>query len=234
MSEIPDRPAPPRSAVDRVRSWVQWVGAGRLVGSAVVVVAVLAAAYWLVKPPAATTESKLPFATSATSPPEATAVPTASNSSPTSVLPAGVVVVHVAGAVQVPGVYRLPEGSRVDDAVQAASGLSAGADTDAINLAALLSDGQRVFVPRVGEAIPIVVAGGAAPPGVTSEPPGPVNINSATAADLDLLPGVGPATAAAILAYRELHGPFTSTEQLGDVRGIGPAKLAALRGLVTI
>ena len=61
-----------------------------------------------------------------------------------------------------------------------------------------------------------------------------MNINSATAADLDLLPGVGPATAAAILAYRELHGPFTSTEQLGDVRGIGPAKLAALRGLVTI
>ena len=80
--------------------------------------------------------------------------------------------------------------------------------------------------------IPVVVAGDSAPDATT--PAGPVNVNSATADQLDVLPGVGPTTAAAIVAHREQHGPFLTVEQLGDVRGIGPAKLDALRGLVTV
>ena len=142
-------------------------------------------------------------------------------------------VVHVAGAVVAPGVYSVPNGSRVIDAVHAAGGLAADANPDAVNLAALLADAQRVYVPRVGEAAPVVVGGdgGAGGVGVAS---GPVNLNTATAAELDTLPGVGPATSAAIIAYRDQHGPFGSVDDLGDVRGIGPTKLEALRGLVTV
>lgn len=230
MSEFPERPVPARSLVDRARSWVEWVGVGRLVASAVVVLAVVAGAFWLVKPPPATTESKLPYAnTASTVPPSSTMVAAGA----TSVL-ATELVVHVAGAVAMPGVYRLPGGARVIDAVQAAGGVSADAHTDAINLAALLADGQRVYVPRVGEVAPVVVDGGGVPSGGTAVPAGPVNLNSATADQLDGLPGVGPATAAAIIAHRDQHGPFASVDALADVRGIGPAKLDALRGLVTV
>ena len=230
MSEFPERPGPPKSLFASARSWVQWVGAGRLVASAVVVLAVVAGAYWLVKPPPATTESKLPYASTATT----GSAPTANVSPSTSVVAPTEVVVHVAGAVQAPGVYRLAPGARVIDAVQAAGGLTADSNSDAVNLAALLADGQRVYVPRVGEVAPVVVAGDPAPPDGTSPPAGPVNLNTATADDLDTLPGVGPATAATILAYRDQHGPFASVEDLADVRGIGPAKLDALRGLVTV
>ena len=229
MSEFPERPVPARSLVDRAHSWVEWVGVGRLVASAVVVLAVVAGAYWLVKPPAATTESKLPYAKTATS------VPTSSTvvAMATTTMVGSELVVHVAGAVAAPGVYRLAAGARVIDAVQAAGGVSADANPDAINLAAVLADGQRVYVPRVGEAAPVVVDGGGSSGGSVA-PTGPVNLNSATADELDSLPGVGPATAAAIISYRDQHGPFASVDALTDVPGIGPAKLEALRGLVTV
>jgi competence protein ComEA len=119
----------------------------------------------------------------------------------------------------------------VVDAVQAAGGVAAGSNPDAINLAAPLTDGERVYVPLVGEVAPVVVSGS---PGGIATPSGPVNLNRATADELDTLPGVGPATAAAILAYRDEHGPFASVEDLGEVSGIGPAKIEALRGLVTV
>lgn len=230
MSEFPDRPAPPQSLLARARSWVEWVGAGRLVASAVVVLAVVAGAYWLVKPPPATTESKLPYASTATTAPTSVASAASTTTSPV----ATAVVVHVAGAVQAPGVYRLAAGARVIDAVQAAGGLTADSNADAVNLAAVLADGERVYVPRLGEVAPVVVSGGPGSGTGTSSPAGPVNLNTATADDLDALPGVGPATAATILAYRDQHGPFASVEDLADVRGIGPAKLDALRGLVTV
>ncbi|MGB8862071.1 MAG: ComEA family DNA-binding protein [Ilumatobacteraceae bacterium] len=234
VPEFPERPAPPRSALVRLRSWVEWIGAGRLVASAVVVLAVIAGAYWLVKPPPATTESKLPYAGTATTAPNAS--PASPVTATTGVAVPSTLVVHVAGAVQAPGVYQLPAGARAVDAVQAAGGLAADANSDAINLAAPLADGQRVYVPRVGEAVPVVVGGssGAAESSGAAAATGPVNLNSATADDLDSLPGVGPSTAAAILAYRDQHGPFASVEALADVRGIGPAKLEALRGLVTV
>jgi competence protein ComEA len=132
--------------------------------------------------------------------------------------------VDVAGAVRRPGLYRLAPGTRVDDAVAAAGGATAHADVSAVNLAAPLADGEQVVVPVRGAA---VEGGGAA--GST----GPVDLNSATPEQLDTLPGVGPSTAARIVAYRQQHGPFHSLAELDGVSGIGPSKLAELKGLVT-
>ena len=231
MSEYPDRPAPRLSLLAHAREWVQWVGAGRVLASAVVVLCVVAGAYWLVRPPPATTESKLPYAS--VSPGSSSTVPSGIASTvPPPTAESQVLVVHVAGAVAVPGVYHLDAGSRVIDAVQAAGGVAAGSNSDAINLAALLTDGERVYVPRVGEVPPSVASSGpgAGEPSAT----GPVNLNSANADDLDTLPGVGPTTATAILTYRDQHGPFASVDDLTNVPGIGPAKLEALRGLVVV
>ena len=140
------------------------------------------------------------------------------------------VVVHAAGAVVAPGVYRLPAGGRVEDLVKAAGGASLDADLDRIDLAALLVDGSQVYVPRLGEAAPAAASGGAG----SSTPAGPVNLNTATLEQLDALPGVGPATAKAILAERDKRGRFRSVNDLLDIRGIGPAKLDAIRDLVTV
>jgi competence protein ComEA len=149
------------------------------------------------------------------------------------------IVVHAAGAVGRPGLYRLPRDARVADLLDVAGGPTPEADLDRLNLAAPLSDGQRLYVPRRGEPSPAVVGpeGGAvvgSGGGVTSAPSGPIDLNTATAEELDALPGIGPATAAAIVSHRERNGPFSSVDGLLDVRGIGPAKLEALRDLVTV
>lgn len=236
MSEYPDRPAPKVSVLARACAWVRWVGAGRVVASAVVVLAVVAGSYWLVKPPPATTETKLPYANSSSNSTHTSSTIASVGGSlvPPPTVGSQVLVVHVAGAVHTPGVYRLDAGSRVVDAVLAAGGVAADSNSDAINLAAVLTDGARVYVPRVGEVSPPVALVGSGAAGAGSTTSGPVNLNSATADDLDTLPGVGPATAAAILAYRDQHGPFTSVDDLADVRGIGPVKLDALRGLIAV
>ncbi|HTH04921.1 MAG TPA: helix-hairpin-helix domain-containing protein [Ilumatobacteraceae bacterium] len=226
MSELPPRPAPPVPWPNRVWEWVRWVGPGRVVATLAVIPLVGVAAWWLVRPPSATTESRLPYTSSSAT----TSVLAGSSMAPaaTAVERDGVVV-HVAGAVGAPGVYQLEAGSRVVDAVAAAGGLAADANADAINLAALLSDGQRVYVPAVGEPVPISVDSSG-----STQPAGPVDVNRATIDELETLPGVGPATAAAIVAYRDAHGPFASVDALADVSGIGPAKLAAIRDLVTV
>ncbi len=152
------------------------------------------------------------------------------------------VAVHAAGAVVTPGLYRLTGAPRVADLIDAAGGLASDADVDRINLAAPLSDGERLYVPRVGETdVPSAVgAEGASGSGGSisgsSEPSAsnPLNLNSATAEQLDTLPGVGPATAGAIVDHRSTHGPFASVDGLLEVRGIGPAKLEAIRSLVTV
>jgi competence protein ComEA len=154
---------------------------------------------------------------------------------------------HAAGAVARPGVHELAAGARVEDLIAAAGGLAADADGDRINLAAPVADGERVYVPRRGEVDPpTVVPGGAAPAGPAPGPAGagdtptssgtsaPVDLNRADAVALDALPGIGPATADAIIRHRDEHGPFTSVDQLQDVAGIGPAKLARLRDLVRV
>ena len=126
-----------------------------------------------------------------------------------------------------PGVYRVPADARVIDVIDAAGGLAPGADADRLALAAKVSDGERVYVPRVGEALPSAPAGAA-------EPRRACRPQHRVERDLDALPGVGPATAKAIVTYRESHGPFTSVEQLLEVRGIGPAKLDQLADLVRV
>ena len=233
MSDTPFRPAPHRSPVERAREWVQWVGPWRLVSGVLAVVVAAAVGWWLLAPPPATTESRLPFAstatTTATTDAPARVTDTAGPAPPPDGTTAVPVVVHVAGAVVSPGVYTLPAGSRVVDALTEAGGAVPDADTDAINLAAIVVDGQRIYVPHRGEVVPVADT----PAGPTT-PSGPVDINRATAEQLDDLPGVGPATAAAIIRHREEHGPFASVDDLADVRGIGPAKLDALRGLVTV
>lgn len=156
------------------------------------------------------------------SPPEAAAV-----------APAGEVVVHVAGAVARPGVVTLDTGARVADAVRAAGGPSAEAVLDGLNLARVLVDGERVLVPIAGRA-PVADAaegaGGGAGTGVL--PDGRVDLNAATAAQLEQLPGVGEVTAGRIVAFREEQGPFTDPAQLREVRGIGEARWLELRDLV--
>jgi competence protein ComEA len=139
-------------------------------------------------------------------------------------------LVHVAGAVRRPGVYRLGAGKRVEDAVARAGGATAKGDPNAINLAAKVADGQQVVVPRRAAA-GVVAAVGAAPGAPASAP---VNLNSATAEQLDTLDGVGPATATKILEWRRAHGGFRSVEDLAQVPGIGPKKLAALKPKVQL
>lgn len=154
----------------------------------------------------------------------------------------GEVVVHVAGAVASPGVVRLAASGRIVDAVAAAGGLRPDADPDRVNLAAPVSDGQRIVIPVQGQPLPEEVIAAPPPgadpavgaPGSSSGAPAAVDLNSATAEQLDTLPGVGPATAAAILAHREERGPFRSVDDLIEVRGIGEAKLEALRELVVV
>lgn len=140
------------------------------------------------------------------------------------------VVVHVAGAVRAPGLHSLSPGARVADALAAAGGPTLDADLDRVNLAAAVADGQRVVIARIGEAID--ADGPASGPGETGS--GPVNLNQADAAALDSLPGVGPATASAIVDHRRRNGPFRTVDDLLSVRGIGPSKLDALRDLVTV
>jgi competence protein ComEA len=156
--------------------------------------------------------------------------------------PGAEVVVHIAGAVFRPGVQHLGAGARVVDAVERAGGATPDAELGRVNLAAPVQDGQQVYVPRVGEVPPAPVGGGPAGAGTSGspgagaagQPGGLVNLNTATTEELDTLPGVGPTTAEAIIAHREANGPFTSVDQLLDVRGIGDAKLADLRDLVTV
>jgi competence protein ComEA len=136
------------------------------------------------------------------------------------------VVVDVEGAVRRPGLVRLPSGSRVADAVARAGGPTRRADRTGVNLAAPVSDGQQVLVPRRG-------APGASPAGSgEASASGPVSLSSATAEQLDALPGVGPVTAQKIVDYRTQHGAFHSVDELDAIPGIGPARLADLRGLV--
>ena len=134
--------------------------------------------------------------------------------------------VDVVGAVRRPGVYRVPEGARVADAVRRAGGPTPKAQLELVNLAALVADGEQVVVPRRGAGVVVAAGGG------SSAPSGPVHLNSATMEQLDALPGVGPVTAQKILDYRQQHGGFGSVDELDAVPGIGQARLADLRSLV--
>ncbi len=166
----------------------------------------------------------------------------------TSAVPAGdpgapTIVVHAAGAVARPGIYRFSDPARVVDLLDAAGGAAAGADLSGINLAAPLPDGARVYFPSLGEEPRAEMDVVEAPPGSSgpARPGGgadahsePIDINAASAAEFERLPGIGPVTAAAIVEHRDRMGPFRSVESLQDVSGIGPVKLGGIRDLVTV
>jgi|Tabmets5t2r1_1033131.scaffolds.fasta_scaffold00374_7 competence protein ComEA len=139
-------------------------------------------------------------------------------------------VVHVVGAVRRPGLYRLTHGSRIADAVRRAGGATRRADLSLVNLAAQVSDGTQVVVPR--REVVTAGGGGEAGGGEAPAPGGPVHLNTATLEELDALPGVGPVTAQKILDYRQQHGAFTSVDDLDAIPGIGPARLEQLREVV--
>ena len=218
MSDPAGSPGPPatwRERIDLLTGGAR-PGPGQVAAAVVAVLAAAAALYVWLRPAPPPPELSLPMAAAA--------------DTLATTNPAAEVYAHAAGAVVRPGVYRLPGGARVTDLIDAAGGLTPEAAPDLLNLAAEVVDGQQVYVPLVGEAPP-ASAGGAAASGA---PAGPLDLNAATAAQLEELPGIGPATAQAILDHRERSGPFRSVEELLEVRGIGEAKLAALRELVRV
>lgn len=162
----------------------------------------------------------------------------------------GSVVVHVVGAVRAPGVYTLPAGKRVVDALAAAGGAAPDARLDLTNLAAPLEDGQKVYIPSERDARALQAAGAGAAPwsqapweaasaGAGGDGQGPggrtkVDLNRADAAALEALPGIGPALARRIVEYRKLHGPFRRVEDVQQVPGIGPSKFQEIRGRLTV
>jgi competence protein ComEA len=230
VADTLDRPPP-------APTWRDVVDLERLLGGrppmptialVAVLLAVLAGIVWfLVRPgPAPPIEASLPMAGSAGGPGA-----TASTAAPPSTAPVDLVV-HAAGAVVSPGVHHLPGGSRVADLLGAAGGPTVDADLDRVNLAAPLADGAQIRFPRIGEPAPPPVdsAGG----GDDSAATGPIDLNTATAEELESLPGIGPTIAAAIVEHRERNGAFRSVEDLLDVPGIGPARLDELRDAVTV
>ncbi len=199
-----------------------------LLGGVAMLVAAALGAWWALRPPAPPpAEESLPRIDSVS-----IASATTTTTAP------GPVVVHVDGAVLVPGVHEVSAGGRVIDAIAAAGGLAPDADSARLNLALLVADEQRIWVPRIGEEEPGVLLPsggsdssdkGAAPGG------GPiVDINQADAGQLQLLPGIGPSLAAAIVEHRDREGAYRSVDDLLDVAGIGPAKLAQLRSQASV
>jgi competence protein ComEA len=235
LSPEPPRPAPPPQGWrDQLATmfafWnltpARLIAGGAALGLAVVIV------WRVLAPPAPPPDMQIPFAPAAPGSTELPADPVATVR-PTEPQEEEVVV-DVAGAVVTPGVHHLEAGARVVDAVAAAGGLAPDADGARLNLAALLVDGQQVYVARVGETPPLPIpAGGTAATG-PADPAPLVDLNTASATELEELPGVGPTTAEAIIDHRERNGPFISVEDLLDVRGIGDAKLEQLRDRVTV
>lgn len=162
-------------------------------------------------------------------PPATSQTPFASESPDIAGSAQGVVFVHVAGAVGAPGLYSLPLGMRVADAIEAAGGPGPKADLNLLNLAQLLTDGMKIEVPKRGESAPPV-----SPTSSTPGPGAPISLNSADQTLLETVPGIGEVRAAAIIAYREEHGGFQSVEELLEVPGIGPVILASIQDLVSL
>lgn len=145
-------------------------------------------------------------------------------------------VVHLSGAVAKEGLYELPPGSRLDDALRAAGGLLDGADTDKINRAARLADGQKISIPSRMAAEPPASAGPQRSAAVLEPAPdeGLINLNTATLDELDTLPGIGASKAADIIAYREKTGPFQAIEDIQNVPGIGPKIFENIRDQISV
>ena len=229
---------------------LKWFGISRMIGSVLSVAFVGVAGWWLVQVPPPPPEASLSFASTTVAANTTIGVSASSiNTTPQ------IITVHVAGAVKNPGVYRLKYGSRINDGLVAAGGATSAANLDVINLATVLNEGEQIYVPKRGEKPHVITnrpqaggvggaagAGGAAGVGGAGGAGGTggaggatngaalqqININLASVVELEQLPGVGPATAKAIVAYREKFGAFLKVEDLLKVRGIGPAKLSEI------
>ena len=226
----------------RLTDFIHWIGFSRILASAFGVVVMVVGVWWVVRVPPPPPEASIPFATTSVA---SNAI--ASNTDASSAISSSAnITVYVSGEVVKPGVYVLLATARVIDALQAAGGATNQADLVVVNLAAPLVDAAQVFIPRMGSTprvtlprphaginLPIAGAGAGAVGGATSTA-GIVDINSATISDLDALPGVGPSTAQAIIDYRVANGPYASVDDLLNVRGIGPSKLAAMRARVRV
>ena len=218
----------------RLRQWVAFIGPQRIVAGCCTAVLLGGIAWFVLKPSPVPIDAYVPRVTtvSATSTPVSPAI----------------ITVHVAGAVKSPGVYRLPSSARVVDAVASAGGALRSADLESINLAQTITDTEQIYIPIKKVSRPRITTAPRLRPQRTTPTTAPttnggstgsqstrlINLNIATASELDSLTGVGPSTAKAIIAYRTKKGSFSKVEDLLNVPGIGPAKLAALRDQVTV
>lgn len=234
-------PAPPATlsrwqhVLDRLPVRIDPGRSGALAVGVAVVVAALITGWWLLSQrPQSVPISSVGAQLSAAPTPVGTdlagtspSVPAVSGSTTT----ASLVVVDVAGRVRRPGLYRLPDGSRVDDALRRAGGPLHGVDLTSLNLAARVVDGQQIVVggPSVGGAQPVTASAGAPSAGAA-----PISLNSATLEQLESLPGVGPVLGQNIIDWRTANGGFASIDQLTQVTGIGDVRFAQLRPLVTL
>ena len=223
----------------RLTDFIQWIGLSRILASAFGVLVMVIGVWWVVRVPPPPPEATIPFASST--------IATDSLKTNPELLMANITV-YVSGEVVKPGVYVLLATSRIIDALQAAGGPTSAADLVVVNLAAPLVDATQVFIPRIGSTpratlprphaginLPTTgTSGGVSVGSGATSAIGIVDINSATLSDLDALPGVGPSTAQAIIDYRIANGPFASVDDLLNVRGIGPSKLAAMRARVRV
>ena len=237
----PDAPDDVGAFAERVRALR---GDARVGAAVLACVAVAAGVAWFragIAPAAPAASASMsgsapPSAPASAPDPTTTSAPVATTST------TGAIVVDVVGAVRAPGVVNLPGNSRVLDAIRAAGGATASADLARLNLAAKLDDGARVAVPAIGQPPPAIdpgaVSGAADPSGdgsavtANGDPSAPIDVNTANEQQLEVLPGIGPTLAAAIVQERDAHGPFRGIDDLTRVHGIGPGRLAQLRGFV--
>ena len=208
----------------KLHTTVKWFGLSRIIGSVVSLLFVALAGWWLLRIPPPPPEASLTFAGTTV------AARATADLTPISVSSMSITV-HVAGAVNNPGVYKLRSGARFNDGVIAAGGATDQADLNSVNLAMLLNDGEQIYILKRNEKPHTITAqrspssatGGSASSGNSKV--AIININTASLAELEQLPGVGPSTAKAIIDYREKNGAFVTVQDLINVRGIGPAKL---------
>ena len=208
----------------KLHTTIKWFGLSRLIGSVVSLLFVALAGWWLLRIPPPPPEASLTFAGTTV------AARAAADLTPISVSSMSITV-HVAGAVNNPGVYKLRSGARFNDGVIAAGGATDQADLNSVNLAMLLNDGEQIYILKRNEK-PHTITAQRSPSSATGGSAGSgnskvaiININTASLAELEQLPGVGPSTAKAIIDYREKNGAFVTVQDLINVRGIGPAKL---------
>ena len=217
-------------ARDRLRGLAAWLDASpaEVVGLVVLLlgaVAVVGTLWWTGRPVPSTGASAAPSDARPTADPgHGEVAPTGSDQ----------LTVHVAGAVGRPGLVRLPVGARVADAVAAAGGMLLDADPSALNLARTVADGERLDVPRAGEVPGVAGSADGADADGARRPDGSLDLNRATATELQELPGIGPVLAERIVAWRDAHGPFVEVGQLREVAGIGEKTFQALAAEVGV